>query len=163
MYQRFRNLHDPPTDHDPDALAMLRGEARKRVGALLMTIVPRTRMCPECKRFLILDEGVFCCGDTYPRHFPWPVPSPQMKAVLATPKYRHLSRVYNSLFSLVVVCPETKNEGFTYMSGGGAAPVMRVNGQMYARLMRQSENIWLFSDSELSKLCFTLCARDAQR
>ena len=39
---------------------------------------------------------------------------------------------------------------------GGAAPVMRVNGQMYARLMRQSENIWLFSDSEFSKLYASL-------
>jgi len=71
-----------------------------------------------------------------------------MKTLIQNRQWGPLSRIINSLFSLVVL--HSKDPGITYYVGA-AAPAMRIQGHMYARLMRQSEHFWFVSDGKYGR------------
>jgi len=126
--------HGPKNSHD-------------HVLAILMcTIVEGIHHCSFCgMRLLPGEQQYWCCGRGGKQHIPWD-PLPQdMEVLIQKKSWGPLSRIINSLFSLVVL--HSKDPGISYHIGA-AAPAMRLQGHMYTRLMKTSEHFWFVADGK---------------
>ena len=114
------------------------------------------RTCPICNIQLIGKHGKvpfaepdgWCCGgaNRSRQHRYWPT----IPWDLATYDFSRCARVVNSLLSVAVV-HGARDEGLSYRPLSYQAPVMTVNGQIYARLMRDANRCWFVHDSEYDR------------
>ena len=114
------------------------------------------RSCPICNIQLIGKHGKvpfaepngWCCGgaNRSRQHRYWPT----IPWDLATYDFSRCARVVNSLLSVAVV-HGARDEGLSYRPLSYQAPVMTVNGQIYARLMRDANRCWFVHDSEYDR------------
>ena len=110
------------------------------------------RQCPFCGIMLIgshrrpfaENDGWCCGGETKTRqHRFWPPLPWEIDAY----DFSGYARVINSLLSVAVI-HGSRDEGLSYRRLSYQAPVMTVNGQLYARLMRDANRCWFVHDSD---------------
>ena len=119
------------------------------------------RQCPVCniqllgrdrlKPFAEVD-GWCCGGPTRNRqHKYWPLIPWQIDVF----DFSRYARVLNSLLSVAVI-HGARDEGLSYRTLSYQAPVMTVNGQVYARLMRDANHCWFVYDADYQSTLLAL-------
>ena len=136
-------------------------ESRTWINDKLRSLRVMVRKCPGCGIVLLglhrtdcfAEPDGWCCGSPSRsrRHVPWP-PLPWEIDVYDFSKY---ARVLNSLLSVAVI-HGPRNEGLAYRNLSYQAPVMTVNGQVYARLMRNAKKLWFVHDADYDETFFSL-------
>ena len=121
------------------------------------------RKCSECGIMLLgahrtnsrglnrfSEPDGWCCGGAYAtrQHMFWPGQLPwQLDCIHDFSQY---ARVINSLLSVAVI-HGSRDQGHSYRVLGYQAPVMTINGQVYARLMRDANRCWFVHDADYDK------------
>ena len=122
-----------------------RKESRDHVIAVLECKYVDVRMCFHCGIPLLPTEhDTWCCGKGGRMHPSWDPPPPDLMKLISCPAWGHISRIVNSLFTMTVM--HSKDRGLWYHLGS-LAPAMRVQGHIYARLMRNTDHFWFVSDA----------------
>ena len=118
------------------------------------------RKCPHCGIMIIgchtrkpfAERDEWCCGRGFRQHLLWPPLPPDIVEDYDFSKY---ARVINSLLSVAVIHGPRK-EGLSYRTLSYQAPVMTLNGQVYARLMRNANHCWFIHDADYDKTLLSL-------
>ena len=122
-----------------------RKESRDHVKAVLECQYVDVRTCWYCGFALLPTEHeTWCCGKGTRMHPPWDPPPPDLIQLISIPAWGHISRIVNSLFTMTVL--HSKDRGLWYHLGTHA-PAMRLQGHLYARLMRTTDHFWFVSDA----------------
>jgi len=113
---------------------------------LLLSLQPiQIRSCLFCRQLLLpFEKDYSCCGCGTKQHCPWTPPPSDVVEVIMTPGFGNVSRIVNNLFTTAVLY--SGDEGITYHLGAGP-PAMRVQGALYARMMRTTTNFWFVADA----------------
>ena len=120
--------------------------SRDHVLAVLRMRTVAVKHCLHCSMALLASEAQYsCCGHGTKMHFPWLQPPADLIEVFDTPGFSAISRIVNNLFTFAVLY--SKDQGISYHVGA-AAPAMRVQGQLYAKLMRTASNFWFIADAQ---------------
>ena len=95
----------------------------------------------------------WCCGSASRsrRHVPWP----SLPWEIDVHDFSKYARVLNSLLSVAVI-HGPRHEGLASRNLSYQAPVMTVNGQVYARLMRNAKKLWFVQDADYDETFFSL-------
>ena len=121
------------------------------------------RKCPYCgimllgahRRNRFSEPDGWCCGGEHPnrQHMFWPGPLPwQLECIH---DFSKCARVVNSLLSIAVI-HGSRDQGLSYRVLGYQAPVMTINGQVYARLMRDANRCWFIHDADYDRNLISL-------
>ena len=119
------------------------------------------RSCPSCGIMLLgkarsspfaEPDGWCCGGPTHSRqHVFWPSLPWELDAF----DFSRYARVLNSLLSVAVI-HGPRDQGLSYRMLSYQAPVMTLNGQVYARLMRDANRCWFVHDSDYERTLLSL-------
>lgn len=116
--------------------------------------------CYHCGLSLLRNEHHFeCCGKGTRMHPPWELPPPDLIELFCKPGFGAVSRIINTLFSTTIL--HSKDKGLWYHVGA-AAPAMRLQGHLYAKMMRTASNFWFVADASYGQGYSSLCEREKQ-
>jgi len=127
---------------------------------------PNFRDCPHCSVRLIgasqvqigADKDCWCCSYGSKVHYPlWP----KLPHRFSELKFINIARVINSLLSVAIIHGDNTG-GLRYHHLSYHQPVMRVHGQLYARLLRNPANCWFVHDAEYDQRLLRLISTPAQ-
>ena len=133
----------------------------------LMTL--SVRKCPYCgimllgahRRNRFSEPDGWCCGGERAnrQHVFWPGQLPwQLECIHDFSQY---ARVINSLLSVAVI-HGSRDQGHSYRMLSYQAPVMTINGQIYARLMRDANRCWFVHDADYDRNLMSLLKNTEQ-
>jgi len=143
--QQFRTtgLHD-----DVGSVTHSSVLSRRHIQSLFDAMSPDVYNCRHCGTKLLggptrfREKEQFCCDGGRRRHDPWHPLPPKFDDMVFT----KCARVINCLLSPTTIHGD-RGEGLGYRYLSYQAPVMTINGQLYARFMRYPSNCWFLNDS----------------
>jgi|GEM_PF-1551924 len=157
--QRFRTT-------DLEGQESSSAESRRFVQEILDTQPVYVRRCMHCGTVLLGERDQaefgerdgFCCGFGDRRHDPWHALPKKFDTMVFT----KCARVINCLLSPTTI-HGAPNEGIGYRNLSYQAPVMTINGQLYARFMRNPSNCWFLHDALFDERLHGLLQNAEQR